>query len=98
MVQDVAKLTRSVVQVVRKERRPMVGAWSLHWRKDVSLGRSAGCFQRRRGGGAGVALPYASEVFDDCSYSGRRISSSDRAFIRERFCFEFLGDWRYWSL
>ena len=42
-------------------------------------------------GGLGVALPCASakrsrlfrEVFDDCSYVGRRLSPRDRAIIQE---------------
>ena len=49
----VAKLTTSVDEDVKKERRPVTGAWSRHWRNDVALGRNVGCFRRRWGGSHG---------------------------------------------
>ena len=49
-------------------------------------------------GGLGVALPCASEVFDDCSSVGRRLSLRERAIMREvnetAFCSKFLGNGR----
>ena len=62
IVQDVAKLIRSVVEVVRKENRPAAGAWSRQRQNDVALGRNAGCLGGvaaglMDSGGLGVALP-----------------------------------------
>ena len=90
-VLDVAKLTRVAVEAVGKDRRPVAGASRLR-QNDVSRGRNAGSLPRRiHSGGLGVTMLGASaersrllsDVFDDCSCVGCRLSPRDRSIIRE---------------
>ena len=55
MVQDVSKLTKERGRGRGKGKKADGGGkmWSRHWQNDVTLGRNAGCFQRRCGGSHG---------------------------------------------
>ena len=108
MVQDVAKLTRGVVEDLEKEKRLVSGAWSRHSRNDVSLDRSAGCLPRRgiRRCWCGAAVRVCQTLSAILKFlttvlvlvaSFLLVSGQSPGSQQNFHCFDFAGDWRCWK-